>query len=73
VDAQRKIVKEARISSEPEALVAFFKGLAFSVRRIGLEVGPLSQWLNAGLKHGGFESILLETRHLKAALSAMIG
>jgi hypothetical protein len=29
VDAQGKIVKEAKISSEPEALVSFSKGLAF--------------------------------------------
>jgi transposase len=41
------------------------------VDRIGLEAGPLSQWLHAGLKRAGFEAVLLETRHVKAALSAM--
>jgi transposase len=41
------------------------------VKRIGLEAGPLSQWLHAGLKRAGFETVLLETRHVKAALSAM--
>src|SRR5262249_49105553 len=44
-----------------------------AVRRIGLEAGPLSQWLDAGLKRGGFEAVLLETRHVKGALSAMTG
>src|SRR6202008_3656234 len=71
VDAQGKIVKEAKAASEPEALVAFFRSLGLAVKRIGLEAGPLSQWLHAGLKRAGFEVVLLETRHVKAALSAM--
>jgi transposase len=71
VDALGKIVKEAKISSEPAALVAFFEALGFVVKRIGLEAGPLSQWLHAGLQRAGFEAVLLETRHVKAALSAM--
>src|SRR6202167_2458484 len=71
VDAQGKIVKETKVASEPEALVAFFEALGFAVKRIGLEAGPLSQWLHAGLQRAGFETVLLETRHVKAALSAM--
>jgi transposase len=43
-----------------------------AVTRIGLEAGPLSQWLHAGLTGAGFEAVLLETRHVKAALSAMV-
>jgi transposase len=69
VDAQGKIVKEAKVASEPEALVTFFEALGFAVKRIGLEAGPLSQWLHAGLNRAGFETVLLETRHVKAALS----
>src|SRR6185437_4964869 len=49
----------------------FFEKLGFAVKRIGLEAGPLSQWLHARLKRAGFETVLLETRHVKAALSAM--
>ncbi len=71
VDAQGKIVKEVKVASEPEAVVAFFEALGFAVKRIGLEAGPLSHWLHAGLKEAGFETVLLETRHVKAALSAM--
>src|SRR5499427_398033 len=69
VDGRGKIVKEAKVASEPEALVYFFKGLGFPVKLIGLEAGPLSQWLHAGLMRAGFEAVLLETRHVKAALS----
>ena len=48
VDAQGKIVRETKVASEPEALVAFFASLGFAVKRIGLEAGPLSAWLHAG-------------------------
>jgi transposase len=71
VDTQGKIVKETKVASDPEALIDFFGSLDFAVKRIGLEAGPLSQWLHAGLKRAGFEIVLLETRHVKAALSAM--
>lgn len=71
VDAKGKIVREAKVGSDPDALVAFLRGLAMPIERIGLEAGPLSQWLHAGLTKAGFETALLETRHVKAALSAM--
>src|SRR4051794_7171999 len=71
VDATGRIVREVKVLSEPEALVAYFRGLGLAVTRIGLEAGPLSQWLHAGLSEAGFEAVLLETRHVKAALSAM--
>ena len=72
VDATGRIVREAKVASEPEALVRFFGQLGLPVIRIGLEAGPLSQWLHAGLSKAGFEVVLLETRQVKAALSAMI-
>ena len=58
--------------SEPDALVAFFLALDLPLTQIGLEAGPLSQWLHAGLVKAGLPVVLLETRHVKAALSAMI-
>ena len=72
VDATGKIVREAKVASEPDALVRFFADLGFPVVRIGLEAGPLSQWLHAGLSEAGLATVLLETRHVKAALSAMV-
>jgi len=39
VDAQGKIVREAKVASEPESLVPFFGSLGFAVKRIGLEAG----------------------------------
>jgi transposase len=71
VDATGRIVREAKVSSEPEALAKFFGELGFALVRIGLEAGPLSQWLHRGLVAAGLPAILIETRHVKAALSAM--
>ena len=71
VDAAGQIVREAKVRSEREALVAFFAQSGLSFARIGLEAGPLSQWLYAGLVEAGLPAILIETRHVKAALKAM--
>ncbi len=38
---------------------------------VGLEAGPLSQWLYKHLTDAGFETVLLETRHVKGVLKAM--
>ncbi len=57
-------------SAEPEALIAWFAGLEIRPSRIGLEAGPLSQWLYAGIREAGFAIELLETRHVQNAFKA---
>ena len=71
VDANGKILREAKVASEPEALIAWFRSAGFGVERIGLEAGPLSQWLFAGMKAAGLAVELLETRHVHKAFEAM--
>ena len=71
LDASGKVVRETKVASEPEALVGLLRGLGVAITRVGLEAGPLSQWLHDGLTAAGYEVVLLETRHVKAALSAM--
>jgi len=71
VDATGKIVREGKVASEPEALIGWLGSLGFDLERVGLEAGPLSQWLHTGLQKAGLAVELLETRHVKAALSAM--
>jgi transposase len=63
--------REVKVASEPEALIQFLECQGMVIARVGLEAGPLSQWLHAGLVTAGYETVLLETRHVKAALSAM--
>jgi transposase len=70
VEETGRIVKEAVVASEPEALAAYLLGQELALERVGLEAGPLSQWLHAGLRSAGLASVCIETRQLKAALSA---
>src|SRR5437879_6126003 len=71
VDANGKIVREAKVASEPAALIAWFGGLGLALARIGLEAGPLSQWLFAAMRQAGLAVELLETRHVHKAFEAM--
>jgi transposase len=71
VDASGRIVHEAKVASEPEVLIGWFSGLGLAVARIGLEAGPLSQWLYAGMRDAGLPVELLETRHVRAAFKTM--
>lgn len=61
VDASGRIVREARVTSEPEVLIGWFGGLGIVVARIGLEAGPLSQWLYMGMRNAGW--LLSEIRY----------
>ena len=56
---------------EPDALVAWFGGVGFVLERIGMEAGPLSQWLHKGMRENGLEVELLETRHVRTAFKTM--
>ena len=71
VDDVGKIVREVKVASEPEVLLAVLKKPAYRFKRIGLEAGPLSQWLFAAMRQAGFAVELLETRHVCAALKTM--
>lgn len=71
VDEQGKILREAKVASEPEALITWFRSLGRDLERIGLEAGPLSQWLFAAMKAAGLAVELLETRHVRKAFEAM--
>lgn len=71
VDATGRVVREAKIASEPMALVGWFQQLGAELTRIGLEAGPLSQWLYAAMRDAGFAVELLETRHVRDAFRAM--
>jgi transposase len=71
VDTNGKIVREIKVASEPEALIGWFGLLGFGPARIGLEAGPLSQWLYAAMKQAGLAVELLETRHVSDAFKAM--
>ena len=72
VDDTGKIVREVKVASEPEALLAVLKNPVYHFRRIGLEAGPLSQWLYSALAEAELPVVCVETRHMQALLKAQI-
>src|ERR1700691_3547788 len=72
VDDSGKIVREVKVASEPEALLAVLKKPAYRFKRIGLEAGPLAQWLFSALAEAELPVVCVETRHMRAVLKAQI-
>ncbi|MGO7036561.1 IS110 family transposase [Rhizobium ruizarguesonis] len=70
LDASGTICREKKVVSHPEDLVAILSDPAFSLERVGLEAGPMSQWLFEGLAKAGLPIFCIETRHTKAFLKA---
>src|SRR5437870_9615206 len=72
VDETGRIIREAKVASEPRALLAVLGNPNCRFKRIGLEAGPLSQWLFSALAEAGLPVICVETRHMRAVLQAQI-
>jgi transposase len=72
VDDTGKIIREVKVASEPEALLAVLKNSGYHFRRIGLEAGPLSQWLYGAFADAQLPVVCVETRHMQAVLKAQI-
>ena len=72
VDDTGKLVREVKVASEPEALLSVLESPAYRLKRIGLEAGPLSQWLFSALAEAELPVVCVETRHMQAVLKAQI-
>src|SRR5246500_2795519 len=72
VDDTGRIIREVKVLSEPDALLTVLKNPVHHFKRIGLEAGPLSQWLFSALADAGLPVICVETRHMRAPLKAQI-
>ena len=69
VDDTGRIIREVKVASEPEALLPVLTSDAYHFKRIGLEAGPLSQWLYSALAEAGLPVICVETRHDNKAIA----
>ncbi len=56
VDEAGRIVREVKAASEPNTLLAVLTN-SYRFKRIGLEAGPLSQWLFSALAEAGLPVI----------------
>src|SRR6202162_3563423 len=72
VDDTGRIVREVKVVSEPEAPLKVLGNPGYRFKRIGLEAGPLSQWLFSALAEAELPVVCVETRHMRAVLKAQI-
>jgi transposase len=72
VDERGKICRELKVPSHPEDLLRVLQDPAWNLVRVGLEAGPLSQWLFSGLAEAGLPAVCIETRHARAYLKAQV-
>lgn len=66
-----RIVRKAEVESDPAAIIRFAMDQQGEIAAIGMEAGPLSQWLHRHLSEAGLDVVLMETRQVKGALRAM--
>ena len=72
VDGMGTVCREIKVPSHPQDLLRILQDPAWRLERIGLEAGPLSQWLFEGLAGAGLPVVCIETRHTKAFLKAQV-
>jgi transposase len=66
-----KVVRETSAVSHADDLMAALEDFRGSIEAIGLEAGPMSEFLAGGLRACGLNAILMETRRVHAAFSAI--
>jgi transposase len=70
VDETGKLLKEAKISTEPKVIASLLAKRGYARKWVGLQARPMSQWLYAELAAAGSPVICVETRHMRSALAA---
>ncbi|MGY3106174.1 transposase [Bradyrhizobium sp. LM6.9] len=71
VDGGGKVVREAKLDTDPDAIELFLAEWGIQWKRVGLEAFSYSAWPFTALSEKGLPVICIETRHAKAALNAM--
>ena len=71
IDEAGAVKLERSLPVEVEDIVTCLRSFGDEITSVGLEAGTLSQWLRYGLRAGGFNPVVLEARHVQAALAAM--
>lgn len=72
VDSDARVIHERKLSSDPEEIAQHILSLPFPIARVGLEAGMLSQHIYGRLAESNIPVVCVETRHMKAALSAQL-
>ena len=70
VDETGKVISERKVATEPDEIALLLTSVGGDYVRVGIEAGPLSQWLVNGLTEANLPVVCVETRHMKALLKA---
>ncbi len=70
VDDQGAVLMQCSVPTEPESIAKALAPFAATLKRAGHEAGSLSPWLHPELKALGVPVVCLETRQVRAAMSA---
>ena len=70
VDDVGQVISEHKVPTEPDDIAVLLTSVGEDYVRVGIEAGPLSQWLVNGLSETGLPMVCVETRHMKALLKA---
>lgn len=70
VDDKGEVQMQTEVVTDPDAIAAALKPFLPRLRRAGHEAGSLSPWLQPELVKRGLPAVCLETRHVRAAMSA---
>lgn len=70
VDDKGEAQMQTEIVTDPDAIVTALRPFLPRLRRVGHEAGSLSPWLQPELAKRGLPAVCLETRHVRAAMSA---
>src|SRR5260370_23613083 len=70
VDDVGKVILEQKVPTEPADIIALLTSLGETYGRIGIEAGPLSQWLVNALTPAELPVLCVQTRRMKALLTA---
>lgn len=71
IDEAGLILREGIVAAEPADIAAYLAPCGTQLARVGLEAGPMAEWIAGGLIAFGLPAVCLESRQVKAALSAM--
>lgn len=70
VDTAGETLLTASVATDPGTIAEVLRPFSKRLRRVGHEAGALSPWLQPALKEVGLPAVCLETRHVRAAMSA---
>lgn len=70
VDEVGEVICERKVPTEPDDIAVLLTSIGGDYVRVGIEAGPLSQWLVNELTEADIPMVCVETRHMKALLTA---